>query len=74
MHWWHGDWHMGWMAIWWILGLALVAIVAWALLSSARSRGGARESPEEVLKRRYAEGEIDRDTYQRMLADLERRG
>ncbi len=65
---------MGWMAIWWILGLALAAAVVWALLSSIRSRSGGRESPEEILRRRYAEGEIDRDTYQRMLADLERRG
>jgi uncharacterized membrane protein len=35
---------------------------------SKRVRGG--ESPEEIVKRRYAEGEIDRETYERMVGDL----
>ncbi len=31
---------------------------------------GSSESPEQVLKRRYAKGEIDHATYQRMLTEL----
>lgn len=72
MHGWDGGWNMGWMSIWWILGLAVIALAIWAVLQSVRPRDGAGESPEEVLKQRYARGEIDRDTYQRMLTDLKR--
>lgn len=32
--------------------------------------GGSSESPEQVLERRYAEGEIDHSTYQQMLTEL----
>ena len=61
---------MGWMAIWWILGPVLVALLVWAVLKSGRGPNGSPESPEQVLKRRYARGEIDRETYLRMLSDL----
>lgn len=72
MHW-DGYWHMGWMWIWWLLILVVVAAVAWVVVTAARKSGGpAQETPEQVLKRRYAKGEIDRETYQRMLEDLRR--
>ena len=75
MHWWNGQDHMGWMGTWWIVGATLIALVVWALFRSSRgsSRGrtnGSSESPEQVLKHRYAKGEIDRETYQRMLTEL----
>jgi putative membrane protein len=73
MHGWYGDGHMGWMSIGWIFGLALIVALVWALLRASRRPGGTREpreSAEDVLQRRYAKGEIDRDTYQRMLRDL----
>jgi hypothetical protein len=33
-------WHMGWgwSPIWWLLGVALIAALAWALLRSRRGR------------------------------------
>lgn len=70
---WNGYWHMGWMALWWIFGIALVVLLVWALVirSPFRPDGGG-ESPEQILKRRYAKGEIDRDTYERMLTDLKK--
>ena len=67
---------MGWMAIWWVIGVALIVVVVWALLraSAGRAVTGGHESPEQILNRRYASGEIDRETYQRMLADLKDQG
>jgi len=61
------------MSLWWLFGLALLAVFIW-LLSSASRRGGgdSGESPEAILKRRYARGEIDREEYQRRLEDLRR--
>ena len=62
---------MGFMAFWWILGALLIASVVWALLRiGGGSTNGPRESPEEILKRRYASGELDRETYERMRTDL----
>jgi putative membrane protein len=62
---------MGWMGIWWILGAAVLAVVVLALLRSSRGRkNGSSESPKQVLERRYAKGEIDQATYQRMLTEL----
>lgn len=66
---------MGWMALWWLLGIALIVLLVWALVTRlpfSGGQGGSGESPEQILKRRYAKGEIDRDTYERMLADLKK--
>lgn len=66
---------MGWMWIFWILVIVALAMLAVALLRGfSRSDGGGRrrESPEEILKRRYASGEIEREEYQRRLEDLRR--
>lgn len=41
-----------------------------------KTQGGSsrrdEETPEEILKRRYARGEIEREDYQRRLEDLRR--
>lgn len=69
MHGWDG-WHMGWMWIWWALGLAVVIAAVWLV-----ARGGAQasgESAEQILKRRYASGDIDREEYERKLEDMRR--
>lgn len=66
---------MGGMVIWWVVIVALLAAAAWFIANQARRGGGGGgvrmdESPEQVLKRRYARGEIDRESYQRMLEDV----
>lgn len=62
-----------WMVLWWAAGLVVLVLLvrliagpsgAWAL------RGD--DTPEQILKRRYARGEIDRDEYQHRLEDLRR--
>ncbi len=62
---------MGGMWLWWLVGLALLAVVVWAVARAAGSGGGrSAESPEQILKRRYAAGDIDRDEFERRLNDL----
>jgi putative membrane protein len=62
-----------WMAFWWLVGLAIVVLFVWMV---ARLAGGVPgrtdDTPELILKRRYARGEIDPEEYQRRLEDLRR--
>ena len=73
MHWyWDGGAHMAWMGIWWFVGAAVIAALFWAAFASwgRGPRNGGGDSPERILKRRYARGEIDHDTYERMRSEL----
>jgi putative membrane protein len=73
-----GGWLMFVLMI--VIGIAvIVAIVAFlrglmreghAGTSQAAPSPDTRESPRDVLKRRYAAGEIDREDYQQRLKDL----
>ncbi|HLG56168.1 MAG TPA: SHOCT domain-containing protein [Vicinamibacterales bacterium] len=63
---------MGLMAIWWLLGLAVLVVLIWFVVGAAGSPRLRRDddSPEAILKRRYARGEFDRDEYERKLTDI----
>jgi putative membrane protein len=68
---WHGVFPF-WMPLFWLI---VIAVLIWLLSRAAgqgarRSSGPKEESPETILKRRYARGEIDREEYQRRLEDL----
>ena len=58
----------------WALWLIIAIVAIWAairfLTASPRGASGGSESPEEVLKKRYARGEISREEYERILQDL----
>jgi putative membrane protein len=64
--------HMGGMWLWWLLAIAILLLVVWAVARAARPSGAARsaDSPEATLKGRYARGEIDQAEYERRLRDL----
>lgn len=56
--------------------LVLIAIVVLILALARRDRGGAGggrepETPLEILKKRYARGEISKEEFQNMKKDLE---
>lgn len=61
---------MGGMWIWWILGIVIIAVLAWAVLGSPARKRGGDVSAEELLKRRYARGEINKEDYEKRLQDL----
>ena len=67
---WSGIGHMGSMWIWWILGIVLVVAVLWMAVGSPPRKTGHDVSAEELLKRRYARGEISREDYEERLQDL----
>jgi uncharacterized membrane protein len=60
------------MWTWWIVGLGVLVLFVWAISRAATpsTPAGGGESPETVLKRRYASGEIDQPEYERRLTDL----
>ncbi len=76
MHWWWDGWHMGWMVVGWLIGIALVAAVIWVLITATRREQQWHAGPpqqdaaESLLRQRYARGEIDRKEYQERLEDL----
>ena len=60
------------MVLWWLFGIVLLVALVWAVaraagFSASRPR---EESPETILKRRYARGDLDREEYERRLTDL----
>jgi putative membrane protein len=66
---------MMWMLLWAVVGLAVLALavtgVVWLVRRSSPDTVPRQESPEEILKRRYAAGEIDEDEFQRRRAGLQ---
>jgi putative membrane protein len=73
-----GGWGMGWfggifMMLFWILILiGLVFVIKWLIQSTSRAKnsgqGGYRAL--EILKERYARGEIDKAQFEDMKRDL----
>lgn len=69
----HGGWWVGGMwffpLLFWVLVIAgTVFIIKWL-----RERGQKqKESSLDILKRRYASGEIDRDIFEQMKKDIQR--
>ncbi|MFR9798240.1 SHOCT domain-containing protein [Streptomyces sp. MS06] len=73
MYWDGGGW--AWMAFMPLLWIVLIGLAVWGLVRLVQNsshgrpdagRGGPtenRETPEEILDRRFASGEIDADAY-----------
>ncbi|WP_218639385.1 SHOCT domain-containing protein [Streptomyces sp. IMTB 2501] len=74
MYWDGGGW--AWMAFMPLLWIALIGLAVWAVIRLTHGSSGGtpgpgqgwegrerQETPEEILDRRYASGEIDTDTY-----------
>jgi putative membrane protein len=56
----------------WILIPLLFAVLVWAAIKGTGTTKGSSESAEEILKRRYARGELDEETFRRMRDELRR--
>ena len=72
----HWMWGSGDWSIWimWLILIVVVVLVAALLLRSTRGPGtgsGRTETPLDVARRRYAQGEISREEFERIKRDLE---
>jgi putative membrane protein len=69
-----GWWGMGISMVLWVLVLAvIIGFVVWLMnRTQGRSESRRDESAEDVLRRRYADGGIDGEEYERRLALLRR--
>lgn len=64
--WWGGEWGWGAWLTMTVTMFAFWALVAWAIVSMARSAGGERRSDADaILSERFARGEIDEEEYRR---------
>jgi putative membrane protein len=76
MGWRHG---MGWfgmvlMMVFWIAAIVgVIILIRWLWISTGKKgRGTSQEdSPLEILKRRYARGEINKEEFEQKKKDLE---
>lgn len=66
MHYMDGNFY-GMHFFWWIFW---IVIVVWFLIAISRKRKG-NETSLEILKRRYARGEITQEEYEKMRKNLE---
>ena len=74
-----GGWGMGWfgtifMIVFWVLVIVgLVFLIKWLIQSTKSDKDIARVGSRalDILKERYARGEIGKEEFQRMKADLQ---
>jgi len=66
--------YRGGMFMWMLLIIILVAVILYWAVKSTKSKGqmdASVEKPIDILKKRYAKGEITGEEYERMKKDLE---
>ncbi len=63
---------MGLMVFFWLLVLSLIVTLIWFLIRKGKesSSENSGESSLEILKKRYARGEIDEEEYRRMKKEI----
>lgn len=73
----HEGWMWGMHGLWWVFWILITVAFVWILSRAGGStqgvvRSGPRESPLEVLERRYAEGALSTEEYEERRERLER--
>lgn len=68
-----GGWAMGLGMVTWVLVLAvIIGFVVWLMNRAQDRHDGGAESAEDLLRRRFAGGDIDAEEYERRLEALRR--
>jgi putative membrane protein len=77
--WMMGDWGMGWfgmifMLLFWVVVIAgIVLLIRWLAQSTSsrnRSGDGTGSQAMDILKERYAKGEISQDEFESMKKEI----
>lgn len=76
MHW--NDWTGGWgltmmliMSMFWLIVLGgIIWFLVWAIRRMSAGGTPQQETPIDILNRRYAQGEISREEFERMKREL----
>ncbi len=72
--WWgagYGLFGMLFMLLFWILIIVgVVLIIRWLIGEAKPTQSGHSETPLDILKKRYASGEITKEQYESMKRDL----
>jgi putative membrane protein len=80
---WGSDCWQGWMhgmgfggvimmlLFWVLIVVGIIMLFGWLRKGKMTEFSGQRETPLDVLKRRYAQGEIGKDEFDRMKKDIE---
>lgn len=64
-----------WMGLWMLLGVVAVVVIVWLVVRVLQGVGTSQTpprepAPEELLRARFARGEIDEEEFRRRLAVL----
>ncbi len=71
MPYWTHDWtHGWWMIIWWLFVFGGITWLVWITARSSVQSARTDEGASDVLRRRFAAGEIDEPEYRERLAAL----
>lgn len=73
---WGMGWGWGWLMMipfWALVILGIVALVKW-IGAHDETRTRSTESPLEILRKRYARGEMTQEDFKRMKQDVVERG
>lgn len=65
-----GMWGMGW---WWLIGIIVLIVIIWLAAKGFNSSNRSekpQKTPLDILKERYARGEIDKQEFEERKKDL----
>ena len=65
-------WGMGW---WWIIGIIIIAFIVWVVVKTMNNNRSNISAPGksalDILKERYARGEINKEEFEEKKNNLE---
>jgi putative membrane protein len=73
---WGWEYHMGWFSIiliglfWIAVIVAILFLIRWLIVSASHKKAKPTDSPLEILRIRYARGEINKQEFEEKKKDL----